>query len=154
MAKPFQITRLLFLIGSAMMLAACQSLGGAGLVQSTSVELTPQAASTIAGDMVGRLAERVGPGTTTIELRPDGSSFGQALEASLREWGYAVATDQVAEGMDVVTLAYVVDGFEGGILVRLSTHALHLTRIYRHGTDRVTPISPLSVMDRRAKAAT
>ncbi len=155
MAKLFQVARLLVLIGSALMLAACQTLGGAGLVQSTaSAELTPEAASTIAGDMVGRLAERVGPGTTTIQLRPDGSPFGQALEASLREWGYAVATDQVTEGMDVVTLAYVVDDFEGGILVRLSTHALDLTRIYRQGRGGVTPISPLSVMERGAGAAT
>lgn len=155
MRKLFKATRLLVLIGSAIMLAACQTMGGAGLIQSTaSAELTPEAASTIAGDMVGRLAERVGPGTTTIQLRPDGSAFAQALEASLRQWGYAVAPDQVTEGMDVVTLAYVVDDFEGGILVRLSTHALDLTRIYRHGTDGVTPISPLSVMERGAGAAT
>ena len=155
MRKLIKATRLLVLLGSAMMLAACQTMGGAGLVLSTdSAELTPEAASTIAGDMVGRFAERVGPGTTTIQLRPDGSPFGQALEASLREWGYAVATDQVTEGIDVVTLAYVVDDFEGGILVRLSTHALDLTRIYRHGTDGVTPISPLSVMERGAGAAT
>ncbi|MGY6709468.1 MAG: conjugal transfer protein TrbH [Rhizobiaceae bacterium] len=155
MRKLFKATRLLVLICSAMMLAACQTMGGAGLVQSTAtVQLAPEAASTIAGDMVGRLAERVGPGTTTIQLRPDGSPFGQALEASLREWGYAVATDQVTEELDVVTLAYVVDDFEGGILVRLSTHALDLTRIYRHGTEGVTPISPLSVMERGAGAAT
>lgn len=155
MRKLFKAARLFVLVGSAMMLAACQTLGGAGLVQSTALaELTPDAATTIAGDMVGRFAERVGPGTTTIQLNADGSPFGQALEGSLREWGYAVATDQVTDGMDVVTLAYVVDDFEGGILVRLSTHALDLTRIYRHGTEGVTPISPLSVMDRGGGAAT
>nr|WP_306050947.1 conjugal transfer protein TrbH [Oceaniradius stylonematis] len=155
MRKLFKATRLLVLLGAALTLAACQTMGGAVLVQSTaSAELTPDAATTIAGDMVGRLAERVGPGTTTIQLNPDGSSFGQALEATLREWGYAVATDQVTEGMDVVKLAYVVDDFEGGILVRLSTHALDLTRIYQQGTNGVTPISPLSVMERGAGQAT
>lgn len=155
MRKLYKATRLLVLLGAALTLAACQTMGGAGLVQSTaSAELTPEAASTIAGDMVGRLAERVGPGTTTIQLNADGSPFGEALDASLREWGYAVATDQGTEGTDVVTLAYVVDEFEGGILVRLSTHALDLTRIYRHGTEGVMPISPLSVTERGAGAAT
>lgn len=133
----------------AVLLAGCQTLGRAGLVQSTAtVQLTPEAASSIAGDMVGRLAEQVGPGSTTIQLRSDGSVFGQALEASLRGWGYAVATDQATDGTNTVALAYVVVDFEGSVLVRLSTLSVDLTRVYRLGAEGATPVSPLSVMQR------
>lgn len=151
MRKLSNLVRLILLIGFATTLAACQTLGGAGLVQSTATaQLSPEAASTIAGDMVGRLAEQVGPGSTTISLTPDGSVFGQALETSLRGWGYAVAINQATEGQAMVALAYVVDEFEGSILVRLSTHALDLTRMYRPGVEGATPISPLSIMQRGA----
>jgi hypothetical protein len=50
----------------------------------------------------------------------------------------------------VVALAYVVDEFEGSILVRLSTLTLDLTRMYRHGSEGAAPISPLSIMQRGA----
>ena len=151
MRKLSSLVRLIPMIASVSTLAACQTLGSAGLVQSTATaQLTPEAASTIAGDMVGRLAEQVGPGSTTISLTPDGSVFGQALEASLRGWGYAVATDQSTEATNVVALAYVVDEFEGSILVRISTRALDLTRMYRPGVEGAAPISPLSIMHRGA----
>lgn len=143
------LLRVAALVICAALLAGCQTLGGAGLVQSTAtVQLTPEAASSIAGDMVGRLAEQVGPGSTTIHLKPDGSEFGQALEASLRGWGYAVATDQATDQTNIVALAYVVDDFEGSVLVRLSTLKLDLTRVYRLDADGATPVSPLSVMQR------
>lgn len=151
MHKLSNLVRLLMAIGFATTLAACQTLGGAGLVQSTATaQLSPEAASTIAGDMVGRLAEQVGPGSTTISLTSDGSVFGQALEASLQDWGYAVATDQATDGKKMVALAYVVDEFEGSILVRLSTLSLDLTRMYRLGGEGAAPISPLSIMHRGA----
>lgn len=130
-------------------LAACQTLGGTGLVASTvTAELTPEAATAIAGDMVGRLTEQVGPGSTTIALTPDGSVFGQSLEASLKEWGYAIVTDQQAQGTATVPLAYVVDEFEGSVLVRLSTMSVDLTRMYKLGADGAVPTSPISVMQR------
>lgn len=136
----------LFLAAS---LAACQTLGGTGLVASTvTAVLTPEAASAIAGDMVGRLTEQVGPGSTTIALSPDGSVFGQSLEASLKGWGYAIVTDQRVEGTATVPLAYVVDTFEGSVLVRLSTRNFDLTRMYKLSATGAEPISPLSVMQR------
>ncbi|WP_295810879.1 conjugal transfer protein TrbH [uncultured Nitratireductor sp.] len=146
---PLFHARLLIVVLFAALLAGCQTLGGSGLVTSSATaQLTPEAASSIAGEMVGRLAEQVGPGTTTIQLKPDGSIFGEALESSLRGWGYAVATDQVTEGTNTVALAYVVDAYEGSILVRLSTQALDLTRMYQLGEEGATPISPLSIMQR------
>lgn len=61
-------------------------------------EISGPAASAIAGDMVGRLAEQIGPGTATVSLKQDSSPFGQALEAALKGWGYAVVTDQKTDG--------------------------------------------------------
>ncbi|MCI5073408.1 conjugal transfer protein TrbH [Oricola sp.] len=136
------------------MLAACQTLSGPGLIRSeVTAELTPESANVIAGDMVGRLAEKVGPGTTTIELRGSDPLFGPALEAALREWGYAVITDQVTEGAAVTPLAYSIDPFEGGVLVRLSTLRVELTRMYTLNVTGATPASPLSVMQRGSEAA-
>ena len=133
----------------AISLAACQTLGGTGLVASTvTTELTPEAATSIAGDMVGRLAEQLGPGNTTIVLTPDGSVFGQALEASLKGWGYAIVTDQQTKGTTTVPLAYVVDAFEGSVLVRLSTRSVDITRMYKLSATSAEPVSPVSVMQR------
>lgn len=133
----------------AVTLAACQTLSGAGLVPSTvTAELTPEAANAIAGDMVGRFAEQVGTGNTTIALSPDGSVFGQSLETSLKGWGYAIVTDQQTKGTATVPLAYVVDQFEGSVLVRLSTRKIDITRIYKLGGEGATPSSPVSVMQR------
>ena len=136
------------------MLAACQTMNGPGLIRSeVTAELTPESANAIAGDMVGRLAEQVGPGTTTIELRGSDTLFGPALEAALREWGYAVVTDQATEGATVTPLAYSIDPFEAGVLVRLSTLQVELTRMYTLNATGATPASPLSVMQRGSEAA-
>jgi hypothetical protein len=136
----------LFLTAS---LAACQTLGGTGLVASTvTTELTPEAANAIAGDVVGKFAEQVGPGNTTIALTPDGSAFGQALESSLKGWGYAIVTDQQTKGMATVPLAYVVDAFEGSVMVRLSTRCVDVTRMYKVTATGAEPVSPVSVLQR------
>ena len=149
-----QLGRLLAALFLAVTLAGCTTLGGTGLVASTvTTELTPEAATAISGDMVGRLAEQVGPGNTTIALTPDGSVFGQALEASLKGWGYAIVTDQQTKGTTTVPLAYVVDAFEGSVLVRLSTLQVELTRMYTLNATGATPASPLSVMQRGSEAA-
>jgi hypothetical protein len=141
--------RLLSALVLAGTLAACQTLGGTGLVASTvTMELTPEAATSIAGDMVGPFAEQVGPGNTTIVLTPDGSVFGQALEASLKGWGYAIVTDQQTQGTATVPLAYVVDAFEGSVLVRLSTRTVDITRMYKLSATGAEPTSPISVMQR------
>lgn len=141
--------RVLAVLLLAVSLAACQTLGGIGLVASmVTTELTPEAATSIAGDMVGRLAEQVGPGNTTIVLTPDGSVFGQALEASLKGWGYAIVTDQQTKGTATVPLAYVVDAFEASVLVRLSTASVDITRMYKLSATGAEPVSPVSVMQR------
>jgi type IV secretion system protein TrbH len=140
--------RLVPFLVSTLVLAGCQTFGGTGLVASSAyAELTPEAANAIAGDIVGRLAEHVGPGASTIQLKPDGSTFGQALETSLKSWGYAVVTDQTAEAANLVPLAYVVDPFEGSVLARISTSAVNLTRVYQVTATGATPTSPLSVMN-------
>lgn len=141
-------------------LAACQTMGGTGLIESeVTAELSTEAAGSIAADMVGRLAEHIGPGSTTIALRGNEIVFGSALVASLREKGYAVVTDQAANQAAVEPLAYSIDPFEDGVLVRISTLKVELTRMYTLGTTGTTgttgaagavPASPLSVMQRRS----
>lgn len=130
-------------------LAACQVMNPDGPVASSApAEISGPAASAIAGDMVSRLAEHVGPGTGTILLKPDGSPFGAALEDSLKTWGYAVVSNQDSKGEKLIALAYVIDSHEGQVLARLSTGSVDLGRAYTTTTTGATPTSPLSVMRR------
>jgi len=130
--------------------SACQTMGEGGVMASAEkVEVSPAAASAIAGDMVSKLAEFVGPGTGTVVLKSDGSPFGEALESSLKGWGYAVATpDQKADGSTLIKLAYAVDSFEGSVLARLSTSNVDLGRAYSVTDAGAAPSSPLSIMRR------
>ena len=130
-------------------LAACTTTGGSALVDSmVAAELSAEAASAIADDMTSQLADHVGPGTTTIALKGDNASFGPALEASLRTKGYAVLTGQITDDASVVPLAYVIDPFESGVLVRVSTTRLELTRVYAQSATGADPASPMSVLQR------
>lgn len=130
-------------------LAGCQAMNAGGLVaNSAPPEISGPAASAIAGDMVSRLAEHVGPGTGTILLKPDGSPFGVALEDSLKGWGYAVISDQKAEGEKLIALGYVIDSHDGQVLARLSTGSIDLGRAYTTTATGAAPASPLSVMRR------
>ncbi|MFG1428849.1 conjugal transfer protein TrbH [Roseixanthobacter glucoisosaccharinicivorans] len=138
---------LLCLFGAS--LAGCASFGNGGLVASSAPpDLSGAAASAIAGDMVTKFAEQVGPGSGTIVLKPDGSPFGQALETSLKSWGYAVATDQKTGGEKAIPLAYVIQSYEGQVLARLSTASVELGRAYATTAAGASPTSPLSVMQR------
>lgn len=129
-------------------LGACQTTGMRGVGENVEkVEVSPTAASAIAGDMVSKLAEVVGPGTGTIVLASDGSPFGEALASSLKGWGYAVATpDQKTNEGDKIQLAYALDSFEGSVLARLSTPTVDLGRVYSVTETGATPSSPLSIM--------
>jgi hypothetical protein len=141
--------RLVLLFLLALPIAGCASFGGGGLVASSAPpDLSGAAASAIAGDMVTKLAEQVGPGSGTIILKPDGSPFGQALETSLKSWGYAVATDQKTGGEKTIPLAYVIQAYGGQVLARLSTGNVELGRAYTATAAGASPASPLSVMQR------
>ncbi|CAN7703974.1 conjugal transfer protein TrbH (plasmid) [Aminobacter sp. NyZ550] len=143
------LSRLVGIAAVAALLAGCQSLGTDGLVASSAPqELSGPAASAIAGDMVSRLAEQVGPRTGTILLKPDGSPFGSVLEASLKVGGYAVVSDQKTDKEKLIPLAYVIDSFEGQVLVRLSTNTIDLGRAYDATAAGAVPVSPLSIMRR------
>lgn len=132
------------------LLSGCQSIDTEGLVASNAPpEILNPAASAIAGDMVSRLAEQIGPGKATVVLKADASPFGQALEAALKGWGYAVVTDQKTDrGTTVVPLAYVIMPFEGQVLARLSTNSVELGRAYTVTSTGATPASALSLMRR------
>lgn len=133
-----------------LVLSGCQTLGPAGPVASHApAELSGPTASVIAGDMVSRLAEQIGPGTAAIALRRDASPFGQALEAALKGWGYAVVTDQKTDDKTaIIPLAYVIEPFEGQVLARLSTSSVEIGRVYAITAAEAEPASPLSVMRR------
>ena len=131
------------------LMASCQAMNADGLVTSSAPpEISGPAASAIAGDMVSRLAEHVGPGTGTILLKPDESPFGGALEDSLKTWGYAVVSDQKPDGEKLVPLAYVIDSHDGQVLARLSTSTIDLGRAYTTTATGAAPVSPLSIMRR------
>lgn len=134
----------------AIHLSGCQSMGTGGLVASNAPpEISGLAASAIAGDMVSQLAEQIGQGKATVALKPDASPFGQALEAALKGWGYAVVTDQKTDsGTKVIPLAYIVLPFDGQVLARLSTDNVELGRAYTVTASGATPASALSLMRR------
>lgn len=134
----------------AILLSGCQLMGTDGLVASTApTDISGPAASAIAGDMVSRLAEQIGPGKATVSLEPDASPLGQALEAALKGWGYAVVTDQKTDsGTKIIPLAYVIVPFDGQVLARLSTDNVELGRAYAVSASGATPASALSLMRR------
>lgn len=134
----------------AILLSGCQSMGTDGLVTSNAPpEISGPAASAIAGDMVSRLAEQIGPGRATVALKADASPFGQALEAALKGWGYAVVTDQKTDsGTKVIPLSYVIVPFDGQVLARLSTGSVELGRAYTVTASGAAPASALSLMRR------
>lgn len=134
----------------ALVLAGCQTAGqGSLIVSDAPTEMSGPAASAIAGEMVSRLAEQVGPGAATIALKQDGSPFGEALETALKGWGYAVVTDQKTEGgTSIVPLAYMIVPFEGQVLARISIADVELGRAYSVTAAGAAPMSPVSVMRR------
>ncbi len=147
--------KLLFAVRLAMIglcfaaLAGCQTLGTRGLVESTiGMELTPQTATTIAEDMVGRLAEVLAPGSTTIAFTPKDTVFAGALETALRNWGYGVIIGGKTTDAQAEPLAYVIDTLDGDVLVRVATPKVELTRVYALSAEGAAPASPLSVMSR------
>lgn len=142
--------RLVAVCALALILAGCQAAGTGGLTTSEApAEISAPAASAIAGDLVSRLAEQIGPGTTTVSLKRDSSAFGLAFDAALRGWGYAVVTDEKTDASKpAVPLAYAVTTFEDRVLVRLSTAKVELGRAYTVTTAGAQPASALSVMQR------
>ncbi|TBB81049.1 conjugal transfer protein TrbH [Rhizobium ruizarguesonis] len=134
----------------AIFLSGCQSMDTETLVSSSAPpEISGAAASAIARDMVSRLAEQIGPGKATVALKSDTSPFGQALEAALKGWGYAVIADQKTDqGTKVIPLAYVISSVDGQVLARLSTSSVELGRAYTVTAGGATPASALTLMRR------
>lgn len=133
------------------LLSGCQTADDALNTSSTPVAVTGPAASAIAGDMASRLAEQIGPAgaTTTIKMEKDTSEFATALEGALKGWGYTVVTDdKVAKDVKPVELAYAIEGFDGQVLVQVSTPSIALGRAYTPTAAGAVPASPLSIMQR------
>ena len=143
------LTRAAAALLTATCLAGCGTMGDGALTASSGPsEIPPAAAAAIAGDMVGQLTERIGPARPTVQLKTDSSPFSQALQSSLKTWGYGVVTDGQVQTGSTITLAYVVEPMDGQYLARLSTNDFDLGRFYRVTTTGAAPSSPLSVLER------
>jgi type IV secretion system protein TrbH len=137
-----------FIIAS--FLTGCQTAEDGLDANSNAAPVSGPAASAIAGDMASRLAEQIGPASsTTIKMEKDTSDFATALEAALKGWGYTVITDgKVGKGVKPVELGYSIEGADGQVLARLSTPSIALGRAYAATPSGATPASPLSIMQR------
>lgn len=142
---------LLSTVIAAGLLSGCQTADQGLRPSSDAGAVTGPAASAIAGDMVSRLAEQIGPATatTTIRMDKDTSEFAIALEAALKGWGYTVVTDKkLVRGIKPVELAYAAESFDGQILARLSTPSIAFGRAYTPTGAGAMPASPLSILQR------
>lgn len=146
MAQIKPLCKLIGMVLLAAALSACQTLGQKGLASTVTAELTPEAASSVAEDLTEALTHLVGQ-SETLALSQDGSMFGQTLERALVARGYAITTRQQGRAVDI-PLAYVLDSFEGALLVRLSTGEVDLTRVYALTGSAAKPASALSIQNR------
>lgn len=134
----------------AALVSGCQSTDEAITTSSTPVAITGPAAGAVAGDTASRLAEQIGPASTTsIKMENDQSEYAIALEAALKGWGYTVITDgKVAKDQKPVEISYALDHFDGQLLAHIETPSVALGRTYAVTAAGATPSSPLSVMQR------
>lgn len=133
-------------IALSVALTACQTLGPSGLPASRAMpELSPAASQVIADDITARFTEVAAP--QAVQIKGDETAFATALEGSLTRAGYTIApaTEKPSSGLP---LAYVVEEFEGNVLVRLATEAADLGRVYRVTGHSVEPTSPVSIKRR------
>ena len=131
-------------------LSGCQTADETLTTSSTPIAVTGATASAIAGDMASRLAEQVGPAsTTTLKMDKDTSEYAAALEAALKGWGYTVIADgKVGKDQKPLEVAWSIDSFDGQVLARISTPSIALGRAYTATSAGATPASPLSIMRR------
>ncbi|MDQ0562237.1 putative outer membrane protein [Rhizobium mesoamericanum] len=142
--------KLMLALIAAAFLAGCQTADDALTTGTTQTAVTGSAASAIAGDMAGRLAEQIGSaGTTTIKMKNDQSEFATALEAALKRRGYTVVADnKIGKDMKPLELAYAIDSIDDQVLAGVTTPSIAISRAYSLTADGATPVSPLSVMQR------
>jgi hypothetical protein len=142
--------RILVPVLIAVLVASCQTADGLAPETTSASMLTGPAAGAIAGDMVSRLAEQIGPSSqTTIALTKDNSEFSVALEAALKGWGYTIVSEgKPSKDVKLLTLSYSIDSADGQILARLMTPSVALGRAYTTTATGAVPSSPLSILQR------
>lgn len=136
--------RVLISIVLSLSIAGCQTMGKGGLPASKAMpDLSLEASQMIAADMTARLTEIAEPGSAgAVAMKGDDTAFATALETSLTQAGYTIAKDKDVGGLH---LAYVVEEFEGNVLVRLSTQSADLGRVYSIRSTGAEPASPVSI---------
>ncbi|MGY5810130.1 conjugal transfer protein TrbH [Rhizobium sp. LEGMi198b] len=142
--------KLLVVIIISGFLTACQTAEDGLDPRSNAAPVSGPAANAIAGDLASRLAEQIGPvSSTTIKMEKDTSEFATALKAALKGFGYTVLTDgKVGKDVKPIELTYSIDGTQDQVLARLSTPSIALGRAYIATAAGATPASPLSIMQR------
>lgn len=128
-------------------LSGCQISAEALKPSSTPRELSKEASSAMANDIVGRLAEQIRQSDATIYLKKDEGSFGKALNRALIEHGYAVTTKQPSDDKKpAIPLTYNFDEIDGQRLAWLSMKDMVLARAYSITANGAVPVSPISVI--------
>lgn len=126
------------------LVSACQLAGSA---TASKDEFPPSVAQSVATDMASRFAEQFDPENSQVVLSQDGSSFGQALAASLARAGYTLQNGQDANPKQGkwIELAYRIDLHEGNILATLSARETSLSRAYEISGEGAKPTGSFSI---------
>src|SRR5262245_49493061 len=95
--------------------SGCQIAQGLPDHGTLAAEITGPAASAIAGDIAGRLAEQAGDTSkAAIQVENGSSEFATVLEAALKGWGYTIVNDEVEGGQRApIKLAYAIETIDG-----------------------------------------
>lgn len=144
------MSRYFSILFSTAMLVGCQTNGEDLVAVATSANVSGPAASVIAGDMAGRLAEQMRtPKTTPLKITNDKSDYYVALESALKGWGYIVISDnETSKDAKPVALSWSLDNANGQTLARISTPSVAIARAYTISVSGAAPSSPLSILQR------
>jgi len=142
------VLRLVIMVAMSTSLCACQTMSGQARLSSVvATEMSEELAVSLAADAASQLAGFISVSGPLIELDSKADAFGSALEQALRQKGYGlVSTQDRRDHASSVQLAYVIDRTDDRLLLRVSTGAIDLTRLYSVNGDIAVPSSPVSVM--------
>lgn len=132
----------------AVLVGGCQGSDPSPTIDERSHEISRNAETAIAGDMVNRFVEVMGKEKPqSLYLSRTVQPSAEALESALKLWGYPVLgkEQQAQEKATAIEVTYGTAVFEDVVLVRLSTPDLTLTRAYQTNAAGAQPVTPLAI---------